>query len=147
MVNVRNGRMEDIFQLKKLMRQLCKRYDRTFYEESWVLDLKYKFETNPKGIFVAEEENGDIIGMILVDVGRDPYSGAQLAQLQNFVVDEKVRHEGIGSALLDAAIEFCDDYKISSIQINARRQNENLIKLFEKFGFKEIFFVMERESD
>ncbi|MHA1784456.1 MAG: GNAT family N-acetyltransferase [Candidatus Helarchaeota archaeon] len=145
MVTVRNGRLEDIFALKKLMKQLCKTYNRTFYEEPWELDLKYKFEANPDGIFVAEYDN-EIVGMILVDIGRDPYSGALLAQLQNFVVDNRTRHGGIGSALLDAAIEFCDDKKVSSIQINARRQNKNLINLFEKFGFKELFIVMERES-
>ena len=145
LVTVRNGRLEDIFALKKLMKQLCKTYNRTFYEEPWELDLKYKFEANPDGIFVAEYDN-EIVGMILVDIGRDPYSGALLAQLQNFVVDNRTRHGGIGSALLDTAIEFCDDKKVSSIQINARRQNKNLINLFEKFGFKELFIVMERES-
>lgn len=145
MVNIRNGRMEDIFDLKRLMRQLCKAYNRTFYEDPWTLDLQYKFESNPKGIFVAEH-SGDIIGMILVDIGRDPYSGALLAQLNNFVVDDKVRHEGIGSALLEAAIDFCDTQKVSRIQINARRENEILLKLFEKHGFSEAFLVMDRVS-
>jgi len=145
MVNIRNGRMEDIFDLKRLMRQLCKTYHRTFYEDPWTLDLKYKFESNPDGIFIAEDEE-EIIGMILVDIGRDPYSGALLAQLNNFVVEDKVRHEGIGSALLEAAIDFCDAQKVSRIQINARRENEILLKLFEKHGFSEAFLVMDRVS-
>ena len=127
------------------MKQLCKTYNTTFFQQEWELDIKYKFEANPDGIFIAEDrKTEDILGMILVDLGRDPYSGAQLAQLKNFVVDDKARHEGVGKALLDSAIEFCDDQKVASIQINARRENENLIKLFEKFGFKELFIVMER---
>ena len=129
------------------MKQLCKTYKTTFFQQEWELDLKYKFESNPDGVFIAETGNDHIVGMILVDMGRDPYSGSQLAQLHNFVVDDKARHEGVGSVLLNAAIEFCNDQKVTRIQINARRENKNIIKLFEKFGFKELFLVMERETE
>ena len=142
-VLIRAAKIEDIDDLKDLMRSLTDFFKRPFFEKQWVMDLQYKFEVSPETILIAEElENHTLLGMILVDIGRDPYSGAIIAQLNNFIVNKEWRSQGVGSKLIQRAIEICSDKKVTEIQTNARKELEDLILLLEKFDFEESHVVM-----
>ena len=52
----------------------------------------------------------------------------------NVAVDKSYQHEGIGSKLIEYII---DTYK-RRILLEVRESNTNAIKLYEKYGFKEI---------
>ncbi|MFX0138112.1 MAG: GNAT family N-acetyltransferase, partial [Candidatus Hodarchaeota archaeon] len=110
------------------------------------LDLKYKLESTPDSVIIADD-NGDIIGMVLVDIGRDPYSGQILGQIYNFIIESEYRTKGIGSKLIESALDFCRKKKVSLVRVNARRDVKAAVKLYEKFGFSESFIVMEQELD
>ena len=140
--------MEDIDQLTPLMKVLCERFKVIFYERPWELDIKFKIESSPRSVIVAEDEDrNDLIGMVLVDIGRDPYSGAIIGQIYNFIIEDEYREKGIGSKLIEGALDFCRTNKVSIVRVNARREVTPAIKLYEKFGFTERFIVMERELD
>ncbi|MHA1145396.1 MAG: GNAT family N-acetyltransferase [Candidatus Helarchaeota archaeon] len=145
-IKIRASRIEDIDELKALMRSLTEYFKRPFYEKQWIMDIKYKFESAPESIIVAEDtENNELVGMILVDIGRDPYSGAIIAQLNNFIVKKEWRGKGIGSKLIQRAIELCRDKKVKEIHTNARKEIDELLLLFEKFDFVESHVVMKLE--
>lgn len=142
-IQIRTSRLEDIDSLKDLMRTLTELFKRPFYEKQWTMDIKYKFESAPNTIIVAEDsKRSEILGMILVDIGRDPYSGAIIAQLNNFIVKEKWRGQGIGSKLLQRAIDVCQDKKVQEIQTNSRKELDEIMILLDKFGFDESHVVM-----
>jgi ribosomal protein S18 acetylase RimI-like enzyme len=106
--------------------------------------MKYKYEVG--GIIVAEDtiENNKIVGMILIDIGRDFRTSRIIGKIINFIVDPTYQEKGIGSQLLERAIEFAAARKASSVRINARRELGNTVQLFKKFGFEEVYMVMER---
>ena len=115
-----------------------------FFKEQWRLDMKYKYDIG--GIFVAEDTlEKKIIGMILVDVGRDLRSGKRVGRIINFIVDPAYRGKGVGSKLLEKALDYSAEQKAVSVKINARRELKNTVQLFKKFGFEEIYMVMERD--
>lgn len=47
-------------------------------------------------------------------------------------------HKGIGSKLLQYAIEFAMTKGIENINLTVKSDNENAIKLYQKFGFKKV---------
>lgn len=90
MVTIRIAKLDDIDQLRSLMKDLCERFNVVFYETPWELDLKFKIESAPESVIIAVD-NGVIVGMVLVDIGRDPYSGQALGHIYNFVIETEYR--------------------------------------------------------
>jgi ribosomal protein S18 acetylase RimI-like enzyme len=90
--------------------------------------------------FVAEIE-GKIVGMIGVVfmLGFRDHE-KMIGYLQRLVVDPNYRKQGIGSALVKYAINFCnkDCYKVI-----LHSQNEEAIKIYEKAGFKKHSVLLE----
>ena len=108
------------------------------------MDMKYKYDVG--GVFVAEDTTENRIAvMILVDVGRDLRSNRMIGKIINFIVDPQYRGKGVGSQLLEQAIEFSANRKATVVRINARRELKSPLQLFKKFGFEEVYLVMERE--
>ncbi len=141
---VRESTIEDLDALEQLMKMLTKLFSQKFFRDQWRLDMKYKYEVG--GIIVAEDtiENNKIVGMILIDIGRDFRTSRIIGKIINFIVDPTYQEKGIGSQLLERAIEFAAARKASSVRINARRELGNTVQLFKKFGFEEVYMVMER---
>ena len=84
-------------------------YDFTF--EAYVAEPLAQFalrNNKREKIWIAEDDNGKIIGLICICEASD-YS----AQLRWFLVSPKARGQGLGKFLLNEALVFCDecDYK------------------------------------
>ncbi|MHA1266189.1 MAG: GNAT family N-acetyltransferase [Candidatus Helarchaeota archaeon] len=143
---IRDSTIEDLDSLENLMKRLTEMFHQTFFREQWRMDMKYKYDVG--GIFVAEDPvEKKIVGMILVDVGRDWRSNKVVGKIINFIVDPTYQGKGIGSRLLERAIEFSSEKKAKVVRINARRELKETLRLFTKFGFEEIYMVMERELE
>ncbi|MFX1296325.1 MAG: GNAT family N-acetyltransferase [Promethearchaeota archaeon] len=144
-INIKASTIDDLDELEGLMKKLTEMFHQPFFKEQWRMDMKYKYDIG--GIFVAkdETENNKIVGMILVDVGRDLRSGKMVGKIINFIVELTYRNKGIGTRLLEKALDFSAEKKAVSVKINARRELKNTVELFKKFGFEEIYMVMERE--
>ena len=140
---IRESTPDDLDALEELMKVLTNTFNQTFFRDQWRMDMEYKYEVG--GVFVAVTNENKIVGMILVDVGRDWRSNKKVGKIINFVVDPSYQGKGIGSRLLEVAIEFSAERKASVVRINARRQLESTVQMFKKFGFDEIYMVMERD--
>jgi ribosomal protein S18 acetylase RimI-like enzyme len=141
---IRESTVEDLDALENLMKTLTETFHQTFFKDRWRLDMEYKYDVG--GVFVAvDTTENTIVGMILVDIGRDWRTDKLVGKIMNFIVDPQYQGKGVGSRLLDAAIEFSAGRKATMIQVNARRELNNTIQLFKKFGFEEVYLVMERE--
>ncbi|NVM54230.1 MAG: GNAT family N-acetyltransferase [Candidatus Helarchaeota archaeon] len=143
---IRASTLEDLDELERLMKSLTGMFHQMFFKDQWRMDMKYKYDVG--GIFVAEDtttSENKIVGMVLVDVGRDLRSGKMVGKIINFIVEPEQRGKGIGSRLLEKALDFSAERKAISVKINARRELGNIVQLFKKFGFEEVYMVMERE--
>jgi N-acetylglutamate synthase len=83
---------------------------------------------NPDTSFVAEQ-NGAIIGAIMC--GHDGRRG----MIHHTVVVKAEQHKGIGSALVDAALEALKKEGITKVQLVAFTHNENGNIFWESKGF------------
>lgn len=85
-------------------------------------------------VFVAERDDGVIVGRL--SVGRDPHpSSAHVADV-GLMVAKSMRRQGVGRALLEAAVGWARSVGIRKLELHVFPWNEAAIALYESFGFE-----------
>lgn len=133
---------KDYDAVKELMMELTNFLNQRFDERRFTLTLSRRMSDpiNNEGIILAKD--GDkAVGMIWGEVMSTPTKHGQIA---NFVITKNYRGKGIGRDLIRSVIKFFVKNNASHVQINARNM-EKEGKLYEKYGFKKQYVVMERK--
>ena len=86
-------------------------------------------------VYVAERESdGAIIGRL--SLARDTHpASAHVADL-GLMVASDARRQGVGRALLEAAVEWARGAGIRKLELHVFPWNEPAIQLYERFGFE-----------
>jgi L-phenylalanine/L-methionine N-acetyltransferase len=84
-------------------------------------------------VFVAEAEDGRLVGRL--SVGRDQHPASRHVADLGLMVDSAHRRQGIGRALLGAAVEWARGAGIRKLELHVFPWNEAAIALYEDFGF------------
>jgi predicted N-acetyltransferase YhbS len=104
-------------------------------------DWRRFLRSSPEGCFVAES-SGEVIGTVTTIV----YDG-RLAWIGMVLVDPEHRGKGIGTALLERAIDYLDGKGIPCLKLDATPQGR---PLYERLGFRAEYeierCVLEREA-
>ncbi|HKI46776.1 MAG TPA: GNAT family N-acetyltransferase [Balneolales bacterium] len=96
-----------------------------FLENCWI---------SPNSIFIVAADDGKIVGQLLCN-------GSRRAKVRHSVVlgmsvDQKYRDKGIGSMLMEYAIEWAKGTSIvKRIELYVFKTNKRAIHLYEKYGF------------
>ena len=95
--------------------------------------------TFPNVVRLKAMLDGDMVGFIAADI-RPPEGIAWIATIG--VLPEQ-RERGIGSALLEACeaqldVERRGGHKTKRIKLCVRKSNEGAIRLYERFGYREV---------
>lgn len=104
----------------------------TDFDDFWSYNiLKQELENDKSKYFVAKQEN-EIVGfagvMLIIDE----------VNIMNIVVRKNKRKLGIGSLLLNEIIRFSKIHSAASITLEVNEKNIPAIKLYEKYGFKQV---------
>lgn len=97
-------------------------------------DVRTLIESPVTTILVARDENKKLIGMVTVAVYRIPYLWK--AYLDDLIVDETYRGKGIGTKLLEAAVEFARNKGAAYIDFTSHPSRVKANELYERLGFK-----------
>jgi ribosomal protein S18 acetylase RimI-like enzyme len=81
--------------------------------------------------WVAEVPNGEVVGMIGVQ-HHEEGSG----EIRRLRVAEHFRRRGIGSALVETAVRFCEERNYLKVTLDTFMEREPAVHLFEKFRFR-----------
>ena len=84
-------------------------------------------------VFVAEVD-GQIVGRLSVSRDQHPAS-RHVADLGLMVAAER-RGQGIGRALLEAAVDWARAAEVTKLELHVFPWNEPAIRLYERFGFE-----------
>jgi RimJ/RimL family protein N-acetyltransferase len=85
-------------------------------------------------VFVAERRDGAIVGRLSLSRDTHPAS-AHVADL-GLMVAKGARRQGVGRALLDAAVDWARDAGVRKLELHVFPWNEPAIHLYERFGFE-----------
>ena len=85
-------------------------------------------------VYVAETDDGELVGRLSLSRDQHP-SSAHVADL-GLMVAAGWRRQGIGRALLEAAVEWARGAGVRKLELHVFPHNEAAIKLYEQFGFE-----------
>ena len=83
-------------------------------------------------VFVAEDD-GRIVGRL--SLGRDQHPASRHVADIGLMVAASHRRRGIGTALLDAAVDWARHAGVRKLELHVFPWNEAAIRLYERFGF------------
>jgi len=85
-------------------------------------------------VFVAEREDGTLVGRL--SVGRDPHPASTHVADVGLMVALDARRQGVGRALLRAAVDWAREAGVRKLELHVFPWNEAAIALYEAFGFE-----------
>ena len=85
-------------------------------------------------VFVAEREDGTLVGRLAV--GRDPHPASTHVADVGLMVSLDSRRQGVGTALLRAAVDWAREAGIRKLELHVFPWNEAAIALYDAFGFE-----------
>lgn len=94
--------------------------------------LKSVFRHPDAAVFVAVED-GRVLGRM--SLARDPHPASRHVADLGLMVEEGHRRRGIGTRLLEAAVEWARPSGITKLELHVFPWNEPALRLYEVFGF------------
>jgi RimJ/RimL family protein N-acetyltransferase len=85
-------------------------------------------------VYVAERNDGTLVGRL--SVGRDPHPASTHVADVGLMVAFDARRQGVGTALLRAAVEWGRAAGVRKLELHVFPWNEAAISLYEAFGFE-----------
>ena len=85
-------------------------------------------------VFVAESGDGVLIGRL--SVGRDPHPASTHVADVGLMVAVGARRQGVGTALLQAAVGWARETDVRKLELHVFPWNEAAMALYERFGFE-----------
>lgn len=94
--------------------------------------------SNGLDAFLAEDDEGTATGFALVSSRPTPYFDGPLVQLEELYVLPRFRDRGIGTAMLDAVVEFARSENSEEIHIGVDEIDTDTRRFYERHGFVNI---------
>lgn len=88
--------------------------------------------TSPFAKYIEYVENGKVIGTLAYSFIYDRI------EIDNIEVDELYRGKGIGTKLMSYMVSIAIENRVINITLEVRKSNSVAIKLYKKFGFREV---------
>jgi RimJ/RimL family protein N-acetyltransferase len=85
-------------------------------------------------VYVAERNDGTIVGRL--SLARDTHPASSHVADLGLMVSADARRQGIGRALLAAAVDWARSSGVAKIELHVFPWNEPAIRLYERFGFE-----------
>ncbi|HMQ48106.1 MAG TPA: GNAT family N-acetyltransferase [Saprospiraceae bacterium] len=129
-IDIRKGQLEDLPHIHELVRELAI-YERS--EAAFTATLEDYQRDFQEGIFetiVAEVDDG-VVGMVLFYMTYSTWKGKML-YLEDFVIKEAWRKQGIGQLLFDAFLEEAKYQKCRLVKWQVLDWNQPAIDFYEK---------------
>ena len=97
--------------------------------------LRDVLDRSDGAVLVAEGEDGTAIGWVQV-VGVCRVANDPSAEIVAMVVDENHRSQGIGAALVEAAVDWAGRHGFRTIRVRSNTVRERTHAFYERLGFR-----------
>jgi GNAT superfamily N-acetyltransferase len=133
-VIIRKGRSQDIPALVELLKELFTiEEDFEFDQVKQKAGLKMFLdkESDERILFVAESD-GEVIGMCSAQTLISTAEGAKSAMIEDMVVKEGFRGQGVGKRIMDEIVAWAKKSGITRLQLFADKNNSKAIWFYRK---------------
>lgn len=138
-VAFRPARREDLPSIVRMLAEDDLGSQRERYEEPLPESYFSAFEqidNDPNHELIVAELDGEVVGTLhLMFLPSISYQGGLRAQVESVRVDGKVRGRGIGSEMMEWAIEKARARGAHLVQLTTHRSREDAHRFYERLGF------------
>ena len=135
MFNYRQATAQDIPDMIELLRQLFHiEKDFKFSPEKHRVGLWMLLQSESAKIFVTEKQKR-VIGMCTLQILTSTAEGTKVGLLEDMVIDETYRREGVGALLLEAATAWAKNSGLKRVQLLADKYNIPALNFYHKYNW------------
>jgi GNAT superfamily N-acetyltransferase len=98
-------------------------------------------------IFVAEADSERVVGLLTVSHRWTLWHRGPCALIEELVVDERARGQGVGRALIRVAIDWAEAEGCSEIEVSTEEDNTDAQAFYRRLGFDSTALLLEYEMD
>lgn len=133
-INIRPANPEDLSQVYGLIQELA-RYENEPNEPTVTLEEFIEFGTSPQPSYhvIVAEKSKEILGMALYYYGYSTWKG-NIIYLDDIVVKQNQRQQGIGSLLFNRLIEISRESQVNQLRWHVLDWNTPAISFYEKIN-------------
>lgn len=96
-------------------------------------------------LFVAEDGQARIVGLLSVSQRLTLWHAGPCALIEELVVDQAVRRQGIGRALIQAAVDWAVAQGCSEVELSTEPDNFKAQTFYRRLGFESTALLLEYE--
>ena len=104
-------------------------------------------ESPQYAILVADAGQGQVVGLLTMSQRWTLWHTGPCAFIEELVVDEGGRRQGIGRALLQAALDWAKAQGCSEVELSTEPDNLKAQAFYRRLGFESIALLLEYELD
>lgn len=150
---IRKATIKDLEDILKLNFDLFKK---EYKEFDGSLDIKWTYSKKGKkyfkerivkndGFVAVAEQNNKIVGYLCGGLYDHGYRvKAVYAELENMIVDKKMRGKGAGTALVKEFFKWCKSRRVKYIDVIASFGNKEGMEFYKSLGFKNYDLTLEK---
>ena len=133
-MKIRKGKKKDLPYVLELIKELAK-YENSLEEVSiTVKDLENDgFGKHPFYWFLVAEEKNQIIGLSFYFIRYSTWKGKFLF-LEDFIIKEEYRRQGIGTLLFESTIHICKELNCNGMFWQVLDWNQPAINFYKKYN-------------
>jgi ribosomal protein S18 acetylase RimI-like enzyme len=150
-MRIRQATIDDSAIIAQLMTQLIEAND----YENWLVSperveesLREMADRDAYRVLLAED-GGQVVGLLSLSFRHTLFHPAPSALIDELVVEQSHRGQGIGRQLMAEAIERCRAVGCCEIEVSTERSNEAAQEFYRRHGFSHeaVLFELEFEED
>ena len=145
-VRIRSATPDDASAAARLMAQLAE-HTRGRIDPGVEDRLRAMIELPQYAIFVAEDEEGQVLGLLSASQRWTLWHTGPCALIEELVVDEGARRQGIGRSLIGAALDWARGQGCSEVEVSTDHDNTDARAFYRQLGFESEALLLEYELD
>jgi GNAT superfamily N-acetyltransferase len=141
-VTIRRTAKEDFDAVFILLRQLWP--NKELHEDAMkrVLDQALRSRSD---VYLCATHKGKVIGFCSLTIKNSLWQEGCIGYIPEMVVEESYRGQGVGAALLQAAIDAAKQNGCKRIELDSSFQREEAHRFFEKKGFEKRAYLFSKQ--
>ncbi|UCC89629.1 MAG: GNAT family N-acetyltransferase [Anaerolineales bacterium] len=96
-------------------------------------------------IFVAEDERGLAVGLLSASLRWTLWHAGPCMIIEELIVDEEARGQGVGRALIQAALDWARGQGCSEVEVSTEQANVKAQAFYRQLGFESTALLLETD--
>lgn len=141
---IRDAAAKDATEVVRLTRELAQAEG-----ESTLISPEYvvRYLSHPGCCILLAELGGQVVGLLSYSIRPDLYHAADCCLIEELIVGEQARRQGVGSVLVQEAIRRAAQGRCAEISVSTMPDNLAALRFYRRHGLVDEAILLERHLE